>query len=75
MSPRAKDMIYVIAVGTLALFVGSVVFVMLFGLFDQRVDNNKIFEILSPNFSMVVGAMIGLIGGKAIEKAEKKDAA
>lgn len=48
---------------TLALILLSMVAVMLIGFFDQRVDNNKIFEIVGPAFQTIVGGFIGLITG------------
>ena len=36
---------------------------LLFGLFDQQVDNAKIFEMLMPAFQTIVGGFIGLITG------------
>ena len=48
---------------TLAVILLSMVGVMLVGFFDQRVDNNKIFEIVGPAFQTIVGGFIGLITG------------
>ena len=48
---------------TLAVILLSMVGVMLIGFFDQRVDNNKIFEIVGPAFQTIVGGFIGLITG------------
>ena len=55
--------ILLIAIYTLALVMLAMVFVLLFGLFDQSVNNDKIFEILGPAFSTIVGALVGLLGG------------
>ena len=52
-----------IACYTLAVILLSMVGVMLVGFFDQRVDNNKIFEIVGPAFQTIVGGFIGLITG------------
>ena len=48
---------------TLAIILLSMVFVMLIGFFDTRVDNTKIFEIIGPAFQTIVGGFIGLITG------------
>jgi hypothetical protein len=48
---------------TLAVILLSMVFSMLVGFFDQRVDNAKIFEIIGPAFQTIVGGFIGLITG------------
>jgi hypothetical protein len=50
--------------------------VMLLGLFDPLVDNNKIFELVGPAFQTVVGGFIGLLAGVKLshdEEAPKKD--
>jgi len=48
---------------TLSIIVLSMVFVLLVGLFDNHVDNNKIFEAITPAFQTIVGGFIGLITG------------
>lgn len=37
--------------------------VFVVGFFDQRVDNNKLFEIVGPMAQTIVGGFIGLITG------------
>ncbi len=53
-----------IVVATLALVMLSVIFVMLIGLFDEKVDNDKIFAIIGPAFQMIVGCFVGYLGGR-----------
>lgn len=65
-------------VGTLAIIVIAVVFVLLYGMFDDKIDNNEIFSIIGPAFNTVIGAFVGLLGGLSlnkshIEKNDKKD--
>jgi len=48
---------------TLAVILISMVLAMLVGLFDAKVDNNKVFEIVGPAFQTIVGGFIGLITG------------
>ena len=48
---------------TLALILLSMVIVMLIGLFHDKVDNTKVFEIVGPAFQTIVGGFIGLITG------------
>jgi heme/copper-type cytochrome/quinol oxidase subunit 2 len=60
---KVIDSILLITVCTLALICVSVTVVMLYGFFNEKVDNNKIFEIIGPAFSTVIGAFVGLIGG------------
>lgn len=53
---------------TLAAILVAVIAAMLYGLFDQRVDNKDIFAILSPAFQTIVGCFVGILGGRALEK-------
>ena len=59
-------------VGTLAIIVIAVVVVLMGGLFNPIVDNNKIFEIIGPAFSTVIGAFVGLLGGISLNKADAR---
>lgn len=65
------DWIFKITVVTLALVVFAVVLVLLTGLFLQEVDNDKIFDIIGPAFSTVIGAFVGLLGGLSLNKNSK----
>lgn len=58
---RVQIMIMKIAAFTLGLIMMSVVFMMLLGLFmpNDVIDNNEIFKIIGPAFSMIVGAFVG----------------
>jgi hypothetical protein len=58
---RVQIMIMKIAAFTLGLIMMSVVFMMLIGLFmpNDVIDNNEIFKIIGPAFSMIVGAFVG----------------
>mgnify|MGYP006292275733 CR=1 FL=1 len=55
---------------TLTIILLSMVTVMLIGLFNEKVDNTKIFEAITPAFQMIVGAFVGLVAGIKIGKAE-----
>ena len=48
---------------TLCLVVVGMVGAMLVGMFDNQVDNNKIFEAITPAFQTIIGGFIGLITG------------
>jgi hypothetical protein len=52
-----------IATFTLSITVLSMVGVFMFGFFDDKVENQKLFEIVGPAFQTVVGGFIGLITG------------
>jgi hypothetical protein len=57
-----------ITVGTLALICVATVSVLLIGLFEDRVNNDKIFETIGPAFNTVVGAFVGLLGGLSLNR-------
>jgi hypothetical protein len=56
---------------TLCLVVLSMVSVLLTGLFNEKVDNNKIFELIGPAFQMIIGGFIGLLAGIKLNEPEK----
>ena len=55
---------------TLCLVVMAMVAVMLIGLFDEKVDNNKIFELIGPAFQTIIGGFIGLLAGVKLSHEE-----
>lgn len=57
---------------TLCVVVMAMVAVMLLGLFDEKVDNNKIFELISPAFQTIVGGFIGLLAGVKLSHEDEK---
>lgn len=60
-----------VTVGTLALICFATVSTLLIGLFNESIDNSKIFETIGPAFNTVVGAFVGLLGGLSINKSSK----
>ena len=62
------DKLFAVVAYSLAMVMVAVVVVMLAGLFDPKVDNDKIFAIIGPAFQTVVGAFVGLLSGKALSK-------
>ncbi len=62
-----KDKVYLIVVGVLASVIVSVIAVLLFGLFDHRVDNDKILAILGPAFQTVIGCFVGVLSGRLLD--------
>jgi hypothetical membrane protein len=59
-----------VATYTLTFILLAMVFVMLIGLFHDKVDNAKVFEIVGPAFQTIVGGFIGLITGIKIGSNE-----
>lgn len=57
---------------TLCVVVMAMVGVMLLGLFDEKVDNNKIFELISPAFQTIIGGFIGLLAGIKLSHEDEK---
>ena len=57
---------------TLCIVVMAMVAVMLIGLFDPLVDNNKIFELVSPAFQTIIGGFIGLLAGVKLSHEDEK---
>ena len=58
---RTQLMVMKMAAVTLASIMFTVVLMMLIGLFmpNSVIDNNEIFKIIGPAFSMIVGAFVG----------------
>jgi hypothetical protein len=48
---------------TLCIVVLGMVGAMLVGLFDTNINNDKIFEAITPAFQTIIGGFIGLITG------------
>ena len=48
---------------TLCLVVCGMVFTLMMGLFDEKVDNSEIFKLISPAFQTICGGFIGLLAG------------
>ena len=59
-----------IATMTLALILLSMVFVLLSGLFNEKIDNTEIFKAVTPAFQMIVGAFVGLVAGIKLGESE-----
>jgi hypothetical protein len=72
MNERLNTIILLVVIGTLSLTMTSVIFVLLAGLFNNVVDNTEIFKILGPAFQTIVGAFVGVLGGRAMKQNEPK---
>ena len=68
MNLKVNDLILLVVIATLALTLTSVIFVLLAGLFQHVVDNTEIFKILGPAFQTIVGAFVGVLGGRAMKQ-------
>lgn len=71
MKKDTNHYMYVVVITTLALVMIAVIGVLLSGLFNETVDNTKIFEILGPAFQTIVGAFVGIIGGRQMNKGNE----
>jgi len=60
-----------LATYTLTIILLAMVVVMLIGLFHDKVDNLKVFEIVGPAFQTIVGGFIGLITGIKIGQTDE----
>ena len=72
MNERLNTIILLVVIGTLSLTMTAVIFVLLAGLFDKIVDNTEVFKILGPAFQTIVGAFVGVLGGRAMKQNEPK---
>ena len=70
---RVVNFIYCITITTLSIVILSVAVTMLVGLFEDKVDNNQIFEMIGPAFNTIVGAFVGLLGGLSLNAKANKD--
>jgi len=60
---QLSQWVTLIASITLAATVMAMVIVFMFGFFDEKVDNNKLFEIVGLAFQTIIGGFLGLITG------------
>lgn len=72
MQDNLLNWILKVTVDTLSIIVIAVVFVLLAGMFDDKVDNQEIFSIIGPAFNTVIGAFVGLLGGLSIRNSDNK---
>ena len=69
---KHSEKMTLIATVSLAAILMAMVAVMLVGLFHDRVNNDKVFEMLSPAFQTIVGGFIGLITGIKIGQSDEQ---
>ena len=70
---KIGNIVTLIATVTLSTILLAMVMVLLSGLFDEKVDNTKIFEAITPAFQTIVGGFIGLITGIKIGGNKEKE--
>jgi len=70
---KHSEKMTLVATVSLAAILISMVAVMLIGLFHDKVNNDKVFEMLSPAFQTIVGGFIGLITGIKIGQNDGTD--
>lgn len=70
-SQELAQRVTLVACYTLAIIVLSMVCVFVIGFFDNRIDNNKLFEIVGPMAQTIVGGFIGLITGIKIGESNE----
>ena len=58
---------------TLCIVIFGMVAVLMVGLFDEKVDNNEIFKLISPAFQTIVGGFIGLLAGVKLSHGETEE--
>ena len=68
---QVNNILFVIVVTVLSTVMLAVIGTLLFGLFHEQVDNTKIFEVLAPAFQTIVGAFVGVIGGRQMASAKE----
>jgi|TARA_R110002126_G_scaffold289538_1_gene444655 hypothetical protein len=71
MREKLSVWVTLIATCTLSIILLAMVVGMMSGLFDEKVDNTKIFEAILPAFQTIVGGFIGLITGIKIASDDK----
>jgi len=55
-----------VTVVTLSAIMMAVIATLMFGLFNNDIDNAEIFSIIGPAFNTIVGAFVGLLGGLSL---------
>jgi chromate transport protein ChrA len=56
---------------TLCICLLAIVFALLLGLYDSRVNNEEVFKQLSPALMTIIGAAVGVLAGAKLQSNEK----
>lgn len=60
---RVVGFVVVMVSISLSVIVFAIVIVLMDGLYDDKVNNSDIFELISPAFQTIIGGMIGILSG------------
>ena len=60
---RVVGFVVVMVSISLSVIVFAIVIVLMDGLYDEKVNNSDIFELISPAFQTIIGGMIGILSG------------
>jgi hypothetical protein len=63
MKENLGGLVTLIVTITLCIVVVGMVGTMMVGMFDTNINNDKIFEAITPAFQTIIGGFIGLITG------------
>jgi chromate transport protein ChrA len=56
---------------TLCICLLAIVFALLLGLYDSRVNNEEVFKQLSPALMTIIGAAVGVLAGAKLQSNDK----
>jgi undecaprenyl pyrophosphate phosphatase UppP len=71
MKDKVIKAVTLMVTATLCLVIISMVVALLVGLFTQQVENDKVFEAITPAFQMIIGGFLGFLTGLSINQEEK----
>ena len=60
---KLTSVVTIMVTFTLCVVVIAMVATLMFGLFNEIVDNSEIFKLISPAFQTIIGGFIGLLAG------------
>jgi undecaprenyl pyrophosphate phosphatase UppP len=55
--------IMLMVTSTLCVVILAMVTALMFGLYNEKVDNTEIFKLISPAFQTIIGGFIGILAG------------
>lgn len=69
---RLTYTVTVLVTVTLCAVVLAMVTTLMFGLFNELVDNSEIFKLITPAFQTIVGGFIGLLAGVKLKTEDRE---